>query len=230
MNITDFNFIYLYLFIPAAIFAMVAQIQVNSSFKKYSKVANRKGLTGAAAAMRVLQYYNVTDVNITAIQGNLTDNYSPKDKMINLSSGVCNSSSVAAVGVACHEAGHAAQHAEGYFPLKIRNAIIPVCNIGSKLGLPLVIIGFFLSFKELIYIGLVLYALVALFQLVTLPVEFNASHRALKVIDETDMLEDDEKGGAAKVLTAAAMTYVAALATAVASLLRVLILAGGRRN
>ena len=223
---------YLLLIVPAMLLGIVAQAMVKSAYKKYSKVQNKRGLTGAQAAARVLAHYGITDVSIQVIGGELTDNFNPKNKVISLSSDIYSGSSVAAVGIACHEAGHAAQYAQGYSPIKIRNAIIPVCNIGSQAGIPLALIGYFFSFEPLIYIGLGLYSLIALFQLVTLPVEFNASSRALKVIDETGMLTDgSEQQGARSVLRAAALTYVAALVSTLASLLRfVIMLTGNRRR
>jgi len=211
---------YFLLVLPAVVLALIAQVKVKSTYKKYSGVPNTRGLTGAQAAQAVLSYYGINDVMIQPITGSLTDNFNPKNKVISLSEGVYNSTSVAAVGIACHEAGHAAQHAENYAPIKIRNSIVPVCNIGSMLGIPLAIIGLMLSFEPLIYIGLILYSAVLVFHLVTLPVEFNASRRALKVIDENSMLYGDEYSGARKVLSAAAMTYVASMLVTLANLLR----------
>lgn len=222
---------YLLLVVPALIISLIAQAQVKSAYKKYSGVIAHSGLTGADAAQAVLRYYHITNVAVMQIDGKLTDHYDPRTNVISLSSGVYSSPSVAAVGIACHEAGHAAQHAEGYVPIKIRNAIIPVCNIGSYAGIPLALIGYFLGFEPLIWIGLALYSLIAIFQLATLPVEFNASARAIKVIEETRLLYDDaEVAGAKKVLSAAAMTYVAALAVTLANLLRFVIMFTGRRR
>ena len=184
------------------------------------------GMTGAQAAARLLQLNGITDVQIRQIGGTLTDYYDPKNKEICLSGDVYNATSVAAIGVACHEAGHACQHAQGYAPLKIRNAAIPATRIGSSLGIPLVLLGMVFTWRPLIMVGIVLYALVALFQLLTLPVEFNASHRALQTIESNQFLTEQEYRGAKKVLTAAALTYVAALASALATLLRLLLLAG----
>lgn len=217
---------YLIFAAPVLIFAIWAQIRVKSTYSKYSKIRNSRGLTGAAAAQLVLKHYGITDVRIEPCKGELTDCYSPKEKVIRLSEKVYNSSSVAAVGIACHEAGHAAQHAEDYLPNKIRTAIVPATNFGSRFGLIIAFAGYFLAYLSnsaigyyVIIAGLLLYGLVALFQLVTLPVEFNASKRALNVIDETGILVGDEYKAAKSVLTAAALTYVAALATAVANLL-----------
>ena len=221
---------YLILVVPFIIISMIAQYKVKSTYKKYAAVGNFRGLTGAQAAMQVLSYYGITDVTIRQISGTLTDNFNPTSKVISLSSDIYNGTSVAAVGIACHEAGHAAQHAENYTPIKVRNSIIPICNIGSTIGLPLAVLGYFLGFGLLIYAGLILYAAVFIFQLVTLPVEFNASSRALKVIKETNMLYEDEVDGARSVLSAAAMTYVAAMLVSLANLLRFVLRFSNRRN
>ncbi|CDC12719.1 peptidase membrane zinc metallopeptidase [Clostridium sp. CAG:413] len=218
-----FDYYYLILVVPALLLAIWAQVQVKTTYRKYSRVPNSRGMTGAYAAQAVLNFYGITDVRIERVSGNLTDHYDPRSKVIRLSDGVYNSSTVAAIGIACHEAGHAAQHAENYAPIKIRNAIIPVCNIGSTIGIPLALIGWIFSFSILIYVGLGLYAAVFIFQVATLPVEFNASRRAIKVIDETQLLRDDEIGGAKKVLAAAAMTYVASMMVSLANLLRLLL-------
>lgn len=215
-----------YIMIPVFIFALICQIKVKNSFNKYSKINNRRGMTGADAAYRLLMLNGITDVKIKQIGGTLTDYYDPKNKEICLSQDVFNSRSVAAIGVACHEAGHACQHAQGYAPLKIRNAVIPVTRIGSWIGVPLALIGMFLYSDPLIYAGIILYGAVALFQLITLPVEFNASRRALQTIDSNAFLEGEEYTGAKRVLTAAALTYVAALASALATLLRLFLIAG----
>lgn len=220
---------YIILVIPAMIIAGIAQYKVKSTYKKFAKVANSRGITGAYAAQAVLSHYGIRDVRIEQTSGQLTDHYDPKAKVIRLSQGVYDSSSVAAVGIACHEAGHAAQHASKYVPIEIRNALVPVCNIGSTLGFPLAILGYFLGFEPLITIGLVLYSAIFIFQVATLPVEFNASRRAIKVIEETRLLYDDEVGSAKKVLSAAAMTYVASMIVALANLLR-LVLRFRRRN
>ena len=225
-----FDYYYLILVVPALLLAIWAQVQVKTTYRKYSRVPNSRGMTGAYAAQAVLNFYGITDVRIERVSGNLTDHYDPRSKVIRLSDGVYNSSTVAAIGIACHEAGHAAQHAENYAPIKIRNAIIPVCNIGSTLGIPLALIGWIFSFSILIYVGLGLYAAVFIFQVATLPVEFNASRRAIKVIDETQLLRDDEIGGAKKVLAAAAMTYVASMIVALANLLRLLLRFSNRRD
>lgn len=212
--------------IPVLLFSFYCQIKVKRAFRRYSSVHAMCGMTGAQAAARLLQLNGITDVQIRQIGGTLTDYYDPKNKEICLSGDVYNATSVAAIGVACHEAGHACQHAQGYAPLKIRNAAIPATRIGSSLGIPLVLLGMVFTWRPLIMVGIVLYVLVALFQLLTLPVEFNASRRALQTIESNQFLTEQEYRGAKKVLTAAALTYVAALASALATLLRLLLLAG----
>lgn len=212
--------------IPVLLFSFYCQIKVKRAFRRYSSVHAMCGMTGAQAAARLLQLNGIADVQIRQIGGTLTDYYDPKNKEICLSGDVYNATSVAAIGVACHEAGHACQHAQGYAPLKIRNAAIPATRIGSSLGIPLVLLGMVFTWRPLIMVGIVLYALVALFQLLTLPVEFNASRRALQTIESNQFLTEQEYRGAKKVLTAAALTYVAALASALATLLRLLLLAG----
>lgn len=218
-----YDYYYFILVVPALIIALWAQVKVKTTYKKYSRVPNSRGITGAYAAQAVLNFYGISDVRIERVGGNLTDHFDPKAKVIRLSDGVYGSSTVAAIGIACHEAGHAAQHAEGYVPIKVRNALIPVCNIGSTVGIPLALLGWVFNFSALIYVGLGLYAAIFIFQLATLPVEFNASRRAVSVIDETQLLRDDEIGGAKKVLAAAAMTYVASMIVALANLLRLLL-------
>lgn len=215
---------------PMVIFSVIASAKVNSAFKKYSSVFSLRGLTGAQAAAEVLRYYGISDVEIHHVSGELTDHYDPKTNVIRLSDKVYNSSSVAAIGVACHEAGHAAQYAQGYSPVKIRTLIYPACSIGSKLGFPLAIIGFIFSFDFLVTLGIAFFGLAVLFQILTLPVEFNASRRAIRVIDEIDVLQGEEIYGARKVLTAAALTYIASLAVSVANLLRLVLLANRKRR
>lgn len=224
------NYYYMILVLPMIILSMIASAKVNSSFKKYSKVLSQRGLTGAQAAFEILRHYGITDVKIERVGGNLTDHYDPRTNVIRLSDNVYNSTSVAAIGVACHEAGHAAQYAQNYAPIKIRNTVLPVANLGSKLGIPLAILGFFLGFTSLAYAGVIFFSFAVLFQLITLPVEFNASKRAIQVIGDADILSEDEKVGARKVLTAAAMTYVASLAVSIASLLRLILTVNRRRK
>ncbi|MEG0979938.1 MAG: zinc metallopeptidase [Oscillospiraceae bacterium] len=230
MRFLYMDYYYLVLVVPALLLALIAQFKVKSTFSAYSNIRSQRGLTGEQAARQVLSHYGINDVNIEMVNGKLTDHYDPRDNVIRLSQDVYSSTSIAAIGVACHEAGHAAQHAQGYVPIKIRNAILPICNIGSTLGFPLAIAGIIFSFEPLISIGLLLYALVAVFQFATLPVEFNASSRAIKVIDEAGILNEDEAKGAIKVLKSAAMTYVAALTVSIANLLRLFMLANNRRD
>lgn len=224
------DYYYIILVVPVIIFSAIVQAKLKSTYSKYSKVRNVRGITGAQAAQMVLGYYGIRDVRIECIGGNLSDHYDPTGNVIRLSEGVYSSSSIAAVGVACHEAGHAAQHAEGYVPIKIRNLILPVCNLGSHLSIPLLIIGLLLSYDPLVWIGIGFFAFTAIFQFATLPVEFNASRRALSVIESNGLLSYEEKDGASKVLKAAAMTYVAALAVSIAQLLRLLLRFGRRNN
>ena len=230
---TDSTMLYFLLVVPAFIISLIAQAKVKTTYSKMAKVRNTSGYTGAQAAAAVLRHYGIFDVRIEETSGKLSDHFDPGSKVIRLSREVYYGNSIAAVGIACHEAGHAAQHAQSYAPIKLRNSIIPVCNIGSYLGIPLAFVGYFLGFEPLILIGLGLSSLIALFQLVTLPVEVNASARAVKVIDEAGLLRGDEEiSGAKKVLAAAAMTYVAALAVTLANLLRfaILFLGRGRKN
>ncbi len=225
-----FDYYYIILVVPVIIISLIIQSRLNSTYSKFSKIGNARNITGAQAAQMVLNYYGIYDVRIEHVNGKLSDHYDPTQNVIRLSDGVYDKSSIAAVGIACHEAGHAAQHAQGYVPIKIRNSILPVCNIGSKLSIPLLLIGMVLSFEPLVWIGIGFFAFTAVFQLVTLPVEFNASNRALTVIESNGLLSYEEKSGAAKVLKVAAMTYVAALAVSVAQLLRLILLAGRRRD
>ena len=222
---------YLLFVVPALILSVIAQIGVKSAYKSMSKRSTLNGLTGAGAAQAVLRYYGVNDVRIERVSGELTDHFDPKSNVIRLSEGVFDSTSIAAVGIAAHEAGHAAQYAESYMPIKVRNSILPVTKIGSYAGIPLALVGFWLGFEPLVTIGLLLYSFILLFQLVTLPVEFNASRRAIQVIGETGLLRSEEElKGAKKVLRAAAMTYVASLAVTFANLLRLLLLFSRRRR
>lgn len=216
---------YIFLVLPAVIFALWAQFNVKSTFSKYSRIASRSGMTGFDSARRILDANGLGDVRIAHVSGDLTDHYNPTDNTIYLSDSVYGSNSAAAIGVAAHEAGHAVQHATGYTPIKIRSAIIPVTNIGSNLAMPLIILGIILSFPTLAYIGVAAFGLSTLFQLVTLPVEFDASGRALKALEGS--LDGDDLASARKVLRAAALTYVAALAVSLVNLLRLLIMVAG---
>ena len=225
-----FDYYYIVLVVPVIIASLIIQAWLKSTYKKYSRILNYRSVTGAQAAQLVLQYYNVYDVTVVPTAGRLTDCYDPRTNEIRLSEGVYNSSSIAAVGIACHEAGHAAQHAESYLPIKVRNAFVPVCSIGSKLSMPLLILGIILGFPQLVWIGIGFFAFTAVFQLITLPVEFNASSRALKVIEANGLLTYEEKAGAAKVLKVAALTYVAAFAQSLAQLVRLLLIYGRKRR
>ncbi len=221
---------YLIFVLPAAILAMWASANVNSTYKKYSKIRSSCGWTGFDAARRILDANGLHNVTIERVAGNLTDHYDPKANVIRLSDAVYANNSAAAIGVAAHEAGHAVQHAQGYGPIKLRMALIPVCNIGSNLAMPLVFLGLIMGSYYLANIGIIAFGLAALFQLVTLPVEFNASGRALKALEGTGYMSDDDLKSSKKVLTAAALTYVAALAVALANLLRLYVLVNGRRR
>ena len=230
-----FDWTYVYLVLPCLILSLWASARVNSTFKRYSRQFSSRGITGADAAQRVLRANGIGNVRIERIGGNLTDHYDPTTNVIRLSDDVYGSTSTAAIGVACHEAGHAVQYAQGYAPIKLRAAIIPVTNFGSKLAMPLILLGILFSSLGntsdfFINLGIACFGLSVLFQLVTLPVEFNASRRALVAIEQNGILTDDELAGARKTLSAAAMTYVAATATALAQLLRLLILFGGNRR
>ncbi len=217
--------LYVIFVVPALILSLIAQAAVKRAYAKYSELYSKSGYSGAYAAAAVLKYYGIFDVRIEPCSGKMSDHYDPTANVIRLSEGVYSSTSVAAIGIACHEAGHAAQHANSYLPIKIRNMILPVCKIGSFAGIPLAMLGLFLSFEPLISIGLLLYSFIMIFQLITLPVEINASRRALAVIDEMGLLKnEDEHKGAKKVLYCAAMTYVASLAVSLGNLLRLLII------
>ena len=219
------------LVIITAILSMIASFKVNSTFKKYSDKLTGRNITAEQAARKILDSNGLHHVRIESIAGNLTDHYDPKANVIRLSDSVKTSTSVAAVGVAAHEAGHAVQHATGYVPIKIRSMLVPVANIGSTIGPYLIILGLILSsFSALIDIGILLFSAAVLFQIVTLPVEFNASNRAIKILENGMYLESDEVPAVKKVLGAAAMTYVAAAAVSVANLLRFILLASGRRD
>ena len=230
-----FDWTYVYLVLPCLILSLWASARVNSTFKRYSRQFSSRGITGADAAQRVLRANGIGNVRIERIGGNLTDHYDPTTNVIRLSDDVYGSTSTAAIGVACHEAGHAVQYAQGYAPIKLRAAIIPVTNFGSKLAMPLILLGILFSSLGntsdfFINLGIACFGLSVLFHLVTLPVEFNASHRALAAIEQNGILTDDELAGARKTLSAAAMTYVAATATALAQLLRLLVLFGNNRR
>lgn len=230
-----FDWTYVVLVLPCLILSMWASANVNGTFKKYSRQLSSRRITGAEAAQRVLMANGVQGVKIQRISGNLTDHYDPRTNVIRLSDNVYGNTSTAAIGVACHEAGHAVQYAQSYAPIKLRAAVIPVTNLGSKLAMPLILIGLLLSYLGnfsylLVYAGIACFGLSLVFQLVTLPVEFNASRRALAAISSGNLLTEEEQKGARKTLTAAALTYVAATATALAQLLRLIVLFGGSHN
>ena len=228
MGYYGFDIYYLILVLPAVIFAMWAQSKVNTTFNKYSRVGARRGITGAMAAQAVLRANGVFGVGIEYVAGNLTDHYDPKTNTIRLSDSVFSSNSVAAIGVAAHEAGHAVQYAENYGPIRIRQAIIPVSQLGSTLSMPMILIGVILNSSTLLDLGIIFFGLAALFQLVTLPVEYNASRRAMFALEQGNMLDGEELKGAKQTLSAAALTYVASLAVALAQFLRLILIFGGR--
>lgn len=222
------HYYYLILVVPAMLLALWAQVRVKTTFHKYSGMRCARGFTGADTARAILDANGLHDIRVEHVSGNLTDHFDPSSRVIRLSDSVYNVATVAAVGVAAHEAGHAVQHAVGYLPIKIRSAIVGVTNIGSSLSMPLILLGLVFSFEPLVTIGLLLFSLISIFQLVTLPVEFNASSRALRILDSSQMLDEQELRGARKVLTAAALTYVAALVVALANLLRMILIYGRR--
>ena len=232
MGYMYYDWTWFVIMIPCLLLSLYCSAKVKTTFSKYSKIPNSRGMTGAQAADALLRANCVTGVVIERVAGNLTDHFDPRTNTIRLSESVYGSTSVAAVGVACHEAGHACQHAEGYFPNKLRSAILPVANIGTKLGWILVIIGLLLPtrYDFVVTIGIILYSAAVLFTVVTLPVEFNASARALKTIKANHFLTEEEYPGASRTLRAAAMTYVAAAATAILQLLRLVLIATNRRR
>ena len=230
-----FDWTYLVLILPCMIFSLIASSRVNSTFQKYSQQYSQRRLTGAEAAQRVLQYNGVSGVRIERVSGNLTDHYDPRTNVIRLSDSVYDSTSTAAIGVAAHEAGHAVQYAVDYAPIKMRAAIIPLTNFGSRLAMPLILAGILLTFLGefstiLVYLGIAAFGLSFVFQLITLPVEFNASRRAIRAIEDAQLLTAEEQKGAEKTLKAAAMTYVAAMAVALAQLVRLIVIFGNRRR
>lgn len=218
------------LLVIGTVLSLLASAKVNSTFARFSRVRSMTGMTGAEAAKRLLNSQGIYDVTVREVSGNLTDHYDPRTKVVNLSQSVYNSASVAAIGVAAHECGHAIQDNVSYAPLKLRGAMVPVVNIGAQISWPMILIGFFVGGmgSPIIQIGILLFSLSVLFQLVTLPVEINASRRAVRLLDETGILSGEEVTGTRKVLGAAALTYVAAAAGSILQLLRLLILFGGR--
>ena len=225
-----YDYTYWMMLLPVLLVTLYAQARVSSNFNKYSRIANRRRLTGAQAAEAVLRQHGIYDVRIERVAGNLTDHYDPRTNVIRLSQSVYDSPTIAAVGVAAHEAGHAVQYAVGYGPIRLRSALIPVTQIGSQFGIVLLILGIVMSFEPLFLAGIVLFGATTVFQLVTLPVEYNASHRAIETIEGAHLLDEDELTGAKKVLSAAALTYVAALLTSLVQLLRFILLFAGRSD
>ena len=222
-----------FLVLIGAVICMIASARVNTTFRKYSGYRSMSGMTGAQAAERILHAAGIHDVKIRHISGNLTDHYNPGNKTLNLSDSVCNATSVAAVGVAAHECGHAIQHARGYVPLRLRSAFVPIANFGSALAWPVLIVGLIMNNRSsmfLIHLGIILFSFAVLFQLITLPVEFDASRRALAQLREQGILGEQELDKTRKVLKAAALTYVASAAAAILQLLRIILLFGGRRS
>lgn len=230
-----FDWTYIVLVLPCILFSLIASASVNSTFKRYSQQISSRRLTGAQAAEQVLRHNGVYGVRIERVSGHLTDHYDPKSNVIRLSENVYDNPSTAAIGVACHEAGHAVQYAKNYAPIHLRAAIIPITNIGSKLAMPLILLGILIGALSdtsffFVYAGIACFGLSLLFQLVTLPVEFNASRRAMQAINDAQLLTQEERAGARKTLTAAAMTYVAATAVALSQLLRLILIFGRSRR
>lgn len=226
----DLDFLMYILMIVMAVICMISSFRVKSVYKKYSKVLAGCGLTGAQAALEILRRNGIDDVIVQYIGGDLTDNFDPRVRAVNLSESTYNSTSVAAISVAAHECGHVMQHQEGYLPLRIRTSILPMASFGSKAGVPIIVLGLFLSFSPLVTVGIWVFSLAVLFQIVTLPVEFDASRRALLTLENTGLLSYEEIGGGRKVLKAAAMTYVASAAAAAVQLMRFVLMNGRRRD
>lgn len=224
------NYDYLLFMLPAIIICMAAQFGVSSAFDRYSRKASQRGITGAQVARRILDRNGLYNVAVEKIGGRLSDHFDPRTNVIRISAANYDGTSIAALGVVAHECGHAIQHAEGYFPVKIRTAIVPVTNIGSSLSIPLILLGYFLSMPALITVGIIAFSLLVFFQFITLPVEYNASRRALRSLEEMDILYGEELTGARKVLNAAALTYVAAMLQSMLQLLYYVSRYGGRRR
>ncbi len=225
-----FDIYYVILVLPAVLLSLFAQAKVSSTFAKYQKQISQRRMTGFDAARRILDSNGLSHIRIEQVAGKLTDHYDPKANVIRLSQGVYDSPSIAAMGVAAHEAGHAVQHSVGYVPIKLRNTVLPLANIGSHASVPIALLGFVLGIESLVSAGILLFSAVVLFQLVTLPVEFNASSRAVSILFSSGMIGEEEKKGVKKVLGAAALTYVAAALTSLMNLLRLILIFGGRRN
>lgn len=223
------NYYVVFVLIPLIV-SLIIQVKMKTTYRKYERVASSRGMTGYMAAEMVLRQHRIMNVAIEGVQGQLTDHFDPRTNVIRLSPQVYSGTSIASISIACHEAGHAVQYSENYTPIKVRNAILPVTNIGSSLSFPLILLGLFLSYNPLLFLGIIFFSFVVVFHLVTLPVEFNASTRALEAIDSYEMLSSDESKAAKKVLTAAALTYLAAFAVSLAQLLRLMLLFRGRKN
>lgn len=224
-----FDSTYLLVLIGVVI-CLIASAKMNTTFNRYSRVRSASGMTGRDAAQRILQSAGIYDVRVEHVAGNLSDHYDPRSKVLRLSDATYNSTSVAAIGVAAHECGHAMQHAHGYAPLKLRSVLVPVANFGSNIAWPLILVGLLLGGSSLLNLGIIAFSMAVLFQLVTLPVEFNASRRAVQVLGSTGILYGDELQATRKVLSAAALTYVASAASSILQLLRLVLLFGGRRD
>ncbi len=229
MYLYGFNMEYFLYMIPGLLVVLWAQWKMKSTFKKYENVRTMQGLTGAQAARRILDLNGLQHVQVTRVSGRLTDHFDPRTNVVSLSEAIYDAPTIGAVGVAAHECGHAVQHSVGYFPIQIRTAIVPLANLGSRLSIPLIFVGFLLNVLGLVYVGIALFALAVLFQLVTLPVELDASRRAIKTLNETGMVTQEESTGVRKVLTAAAMTYLAALLSSLLQLLYYVSIASRRR-
>ncbi len=219
-----------FLVLIGAVISMLASSKVKTTYAKYGKIRSHSGMTATEAARRILNNAGLYHIRIERISGDLTDHYSPKEQVLRLSDTTINSTSIAAIGVAAHECGHAIQHSQKYVPLTVRNSIVPVVNLGSKLSWPMILLGLLFGISGFLDLGILLFSFSLIFQIITLPVEFNASSRALQILEQSNMLYEDELKGAKKVLSAAAMTYVAAVIATLLSLLRLIILFGGRRR
>lgn len=219
-----------FLVLIGAVISMLASSKVKTTYAKYGKIRSHSGMTATEAARRILDNAGLYHIRIERISGDLTDHYSPKEQVLRLSDTTINSTSIAAIGVAAHECGHAIQHSKKYVPLTVRNSIVPVVNLGSKLSWPMILLGLLFGISGFLDLGILLFSFSLIFQIITLPVEFNASSRALQILEQSNMLYEDELKGAKKVLSAAAMTYVAAVIATLLSLLRLIILFGGRRR
>ncbi len=229
MYIYGFDMTYFMFMIPGLLVVLFAQWKMKSTFKKYEQVGTKQGITGAQAARQILDRNGLQHVQVVQVAGHLTDNFDPRTNVVNLSGATYGVATIGAVGVAAHECGHAVQHATGYFPIKVRSAIVPLANLGSRLSIPLILFGFILNVLGLVYVGIALFALAVLFQLVTLPVELDASRRAIQTLNASGMVTQEESVGVRKVLTAAAMTYLAALLSSLLQLLYYVSLASRRR-